>query len=290
MIRTQTVAHYEPSISTDRPESGDEQARRVKQRETMTRVLANSLVNQLLQSGCGEGEVINLATQILHYVTSRGFGNGTQAEAADPHGEAPTVVTWRLQPASRDRHVIAGSRVSLQPLESSHLPLLKKWREDPEIRKTCSAKFLADLMGRNGRDPVDHLEFIIHDEHRRPIGLVALFHIDEDVGQAEMAKLLGEPSSRGSGYALEATGLLLAYAFRVLKLYRVYLRTKGFNLHNIQLNERLGFQFEGILRASERLQDELIDVVLMSMLAREFTARYEVRESPASEPAELSAS
>jgi diamine N-acetyltransferase len=278
-MRTESLAHHEPTTTLSASLQGEELARQSKQRETMTRVLANSLVNQLLQSGCGEGDVINLASQILHYVTSRGFGNGNgRKPAADPHGEEMTVVEWRLEPAPHDRHFIAGPRVTLRPLESPHLPYLRRWQEDPEIQRTCSAKLLSDLLQRNGRRRDDHLEYIIHNERQRPIGLVALFQIDPDAGQAEMAKLLGDPAARGSGYASEATGLLLAYAFEILKLHRVYLRTKGFNLHNIQLNEKLGFQFEGILRASDRLQDELIDVVLMSMLAREFASRYEVRE------------
>ena len=97
-------------------------------------------------------------------------------------------------------------------------------------------------------------------------------------GQGEIAKLLGNPDALGAGYAREASALLLAFAFERLGLERIYLRTNGFNLHNIKLNERLGFQFEGILRSSYRLNGELIDVVLMSMLAAEYYRKYGTRE------------
>lgn len=279
-MRTHTVTHLEPSGEANPQPEGDALARQVKQRETMNCVLANSLVNQLLQSGCGEGDVINLATQILHYVTNHGFGNGASRTQDESRSETPLRVDWRLTPADHGRHVIHGERVTLRPLESSHLPFLRTWREDGEIQRTCSSKLLAEVLRRNGRRREDHREFVIHDESETPIGLMALFHIDPDSQQAEVAKLLGDPAARGRGYATESTGLLLSYAFQVLELHRVYLRTKGFNLQNIELNEKLGFQYEGILRASERLQGELIDVVLMSMLAREYTERYHTRELP----------
>ena len=86
------------------------------------------------------------------------------------------------------------------------------------------------------------------------------------------------PKALGCGFAHDATCLLLAFAFETLGLQRIYLRTNGFNLKNIALNEDLGFHFEGILRASEILDGQLVDVVQMSMLADEFRHKYTIRE------------
>jgi RimJ/RimL family protein N-acetyltransferase len=155
---------------------------------------------------------------------------------------------------------------------------LKRWCEQPHIQRTCSHKLLTELIEGSVDERDERHDFVVQDESESPVGLVSLFRINRTVRQAETAKLVGEPAALGAGYAHEATCLLLGYAFHNLDLQRVYLRTNGFNLQNIGLNEKIGFRFEGILRASDVLNQELVDVVLMSMLGREFYRRYRVRE------------
>ena len=88
--------------------------------------------------------------------------------------------------------------------------------------------------------------------------------------QAEYIKMIGEPAFRGKGAAQEATRLILSYGFRTLGLNRIYLRTRGGNLKNIRLNERMGFRFEVVLEEAALFEGRLTDVVLMGMLRREF--------------------
>jgi RimJ/RimL family protein N-acetyltransferase len=278
-MHTKLVTHYEPSSLSSPTADRDQSNKLRKQREVMNQVLANSLVHQLFQSGCSEGEVIDFASQILHTVTDRGFRNGEE-RSREPTTEEPLEIRWRLEHLEDDRHQIHGERVCLVPLEGSHRALLAQWQKEPHIQRTCSYQLLDELIQEQASPSRSRVDFIIHNEGKHPIGLVSLFHLDPSIRQAEIAKLLGDPEAIGSGYAHEASGLLLSYAFQVLNLQRVFLRTNGFNMLNIKLNEKLGFQFEGILRASELLNGELIDVVLMSMLAREYYRKYGVRELP----------
>lgn len=253
-----------------------------KQHEIMYRVLADTVINQLISSGCDAGQLIDFGSEVLRHIADRGFAcdpdEASKGEGVD--SGRTEAVPYRLEMTGDGAARIMGSRVALCGLAEEDRSLLEDWLGEPEIHRTFSKLLLQDLIDglpEVTRDPW-RKDFLIRDENSRGIGLVCLFRIEPDIRQAEMAKLLGPPDARGKGYAKEATRLLLCYAFDELKLRRVYLQTAGFNLHNIKLNESIGFKFEGILRESQALEDKLVDVVLMSMLAREFAKRYRLQQ------------
>jgi RimJ/RimL family protein N-acetyltransferase len=252
-----------------------------KQLQAMQQVLAETVVTQLSDAGCDGGQLIEFASELIRCITERGFADdgdgaldaGAYASEADEALALP--VLFRLEKVRQNRHALHGPRVCLRPVGPGDRPLLEAWRQDTEIRKTFGRDLLDHLIARIDALAGDERrrDFLIcdgSDPSGRGVGAVCLFHIDAATGQAEIAKLLGDPRARGKGYAKEATGIVLGYAFRTLRLRRVYLQTAGFNLHNIKLNEKLGFRFEGILRESRALGGRLVDVVQMSMLAREY--------------------
>jgi len=244
-----------------------------RQHEMMCRVLAESVVAQLVASGCDAGELIDFGSEVLRNIAERGFAADADGSPQNDEGtEERRAIPYAVAPLDGDRHRVHGARVTLRPLRGDDLPLLGDWQKDPAIRQSFGTRLLAELTGTmspEGRGPASR-DFVICDEAGRDIGLICLHRIDTAVSQAEIAKLIGSTEARGKGYAREATGLALAYAFDELGLGRVYLRTAGFNLHNIRLNEKMGFRFEGILRGSDILADRRVDVVLMSILRREF--------------------
>lgn len=260
--------------------SAEDEHEKRKQHEVMARVLADTVVNQLIDSGCDPGQLIDFASEVVRCITGRGFARKVEKHSDAPSAEGVEVrpIRWRVNEISEHRHELYGDRVTLRHIEASNAELLKRWREDPEISKTFSGPLLTYLLAHLPELSEDERrrDFLVSDESGRGIGLVSLFNIDHSVSQAETAKLLGESDGRGKGYATEAVQLLLAYAFAVLKLRRVYLQTGGFNLHNIKLNEKMGFKFEGILRESAILMGEHVQIVVMSMLAREFFQTYQL--------------
>ncbi|HUS93432.1 MAG TPA: GNAT family protein, partial [Phycisphaerae bacterium] len=254
------------------PEDSEEQKRR-KQLEITCRVLAGSVVRQLIDSGCDAGQLIDFASEVLRCVTDRGLSDGPGPVAPVPAERAKiTTVAYRAEPLGDHHHRVLGSRVMLRPLDVGDGDLLAAWAAEREIRRTLSEGLLRHLLARMSEVVADpsRRDLVVCNEGGRAIGLVTLYDIDEEIGQAEMAKLLGDPAMRGKGYAKEATHLLLAYAFHELALRRVFLRTAGFNLHNIRLNEKVGFKFEGILRRAHLLDGTPIDIALMSMLRAEY--------------------
>lgn len=251
-----------------------------RQHEIMCRVLAESVVAQLLAAGCDAGQLIDFGGEVLRIIAERGFAAQVEDSPENGPGAAQRQeIPYRLTPAGGGLHRIHGPRVTLRPLVADDLPLLAGWRQDAAIRQSFSARMLSRLTHGGASDDREQLprrDFIVCDEDGQNIGLMCLHNIDTAVSQGEMAKLIGAPHARGKGYAKESTGLVLAYAFDELGLGRVYLRTAGFNLHNIKLNEKIGFRFEGILRGSDVLDDRRVDVVLMSILRREFARLFVV--------------
>ncbi|MDP6633937.1 MAG: GNAT family protein [Phycisphaerae bacterium] len=246
-----------------------------KQDEILCRVLAESVVTQLIRSGCETGQLIGFTSEIMRNVIDRGFAQ-PDLHVEQPHHPRPNVVEVPFECETQDnKTVIRGLRVSLRPLTPDNLPLLDTWAQDKDIHHSLSRSLVCDLQGELTRPDTHTREsFIIHDEHDQPIGLTSLFNLSSSPSCGEMAKLVGDPNARGKGYAKESEVLMLAYAFDRLNLNRVFIRTAGFNLQNIKLNEKLGLRFEGILRECNMLDEELVDIVVMSILSREFEAIY----------------
>ena len=110
--------------------------------------------------------------------------------------------------------------------------------------------------------------------------MIGLDHIDHRNQRAEYGRMLiAEPQQRRHGYARDATGTLLHYAFTNLNLNRVYLRVYADNAEALGLYERCGFEREGVEREAVYMGGRFRDLVLMSILRREF-ASWQSRMGP----------
>jgi diamine N-acetyltransferase len=249
-----------------------------KQDEILCRVLAESVVTQLIRSGCETGQLIGFTSEIMRNVIDRGFAQ-PDLHVEQPHQQQSRIVQVPFEcEALGEKTVIRGARVSLRPLEPDNRPLLETWGREHDIQHSMSNSLVADLMDELTQPDTHTREsFIIHDEHDRPIGLTSLFNISSKPDCGEMAKLVGDPNARGHGYAKESEVIMLGYAFSRLKLNRVFIRTAGLNLQNIKLNEKLGLRFEGILRECKMIGEQLVDIVMMSILSREFETMYRLK-------------
>ncbi len=99
-----------------------------------------------------------------------------------------------------------------------------------------------------------------------PIGVVAFLNIDKVHKKAELRKLIGAPEHRARGYGKEATRYWIKYGFQKLNLKKIYLNTIDTNIHNIKINEEMGFKVEGILRNEAVVDGVSCDVLRMGLL------------------------
>jgi len=82
--------------------------------------------------------------------------------------------------------------------------------------------------------------------------------------------VIGEPQFWNKGYGTEITYLMLRHAFGTLNLNRVSLRVFAENKPAIHVYEKIGFQREGCMREAEFRTNKYTDVLLYSILRREW--------------------
>lgn len=173
--------------------------------------------------------------------------------------------------------MLIGPSVSLRPIEEEDLPLLVTWRNNPRIWARFFNKFPLSFSGQKAwyaellRNAARRLFMICERETARPVGTIGLDDIDFVNRWAELGNLLiGEQDCLGKGLAREALRLLLDYSFLRLNLNRVQVRIYADNERVIMMHRHCGFRDEGVLRQAQFDGGVYKDVLLMSILSREY--------------------
>lgn len=168
------------------------------------------------------------------------------------------------------------SPVRLVPHTAEFADCVLRWRNDPDI--------LGQLCSERAPTREEHEQWLARlDERRRefvvldagtsqPLGTASLSDVDARSGQAELGILIGEKSAWGRGIGRAAILALLKVAFDELVLHRVYLRVFPDNERALRLYASAGFVREGLLREAVRKDGRFRDLVVMSILDREWRA------------------
>jgi UDP-4-amino-4,6-dideoxy-N-acetyl-beta-L-altrosamine N-acetyltransferase len=176
------------------------------------------------------------------------------------------------------RRVLQSERIRLRPLASTDLRRCVKWFSDPQIIR---------FLGRNAPVSMAEEERWFRDYERRTdeqifaidvdgvhIGNIGLHKIDRTHRKADVGIVIGEASFWSKGFGTEAMLTALRYAFGPLGLNKVSLDVLEYNDRAIRTYERLGFRQEGVHREDVYKEERFINVIRMSILARE------LREAP----------
>jgi RimJ/RimL family protein N-acetyltransferase len=174
--------------------------------------------------------------------------------------------------------IVRGERVSLRPLAEGDLPLVRRWRSDPEVtrywiseRAPSQEEVWAWYVGNRESGT---LTWAILGEEGTPIGYINLFDLDRENRRAELALMIGERASWGRGYARDALRALLGYAFNALPaglgLHKVTLTVFAENQAARRVYLACGFREDGVLRDDFYRAGRWHDQILMSILEQEF--------------------
>jgi ribosomal-protein-alanine N-acetyltransferase len=109
---------------------------------------------------------------------------------------------------------------------------------------------------------------IVLKENSRPVGTMAVFHFDEDVGSAEIGYILGR-DHWGQGLMTELLSAFVRYGFGTLGLKRLYAELDPRNAGSVKVLERVGFTREGLRRRDYFCKGEITDTALYAMLSRD---------------------
>ena len=104
---------------------------------------------------------------------------------------------------------------------------------------------------------------------KKIIGLISLIKLDFVNKSAEIGYWL-DKNQTGKGIATKCCSEILKYGFDDLKLNRIVIRCGSENIKSQAIPERLGFKQEGVFRQSEWLHDRFVDLVVYSLLKKEW--------------------
>ena len=246
-------------------------------RRSLYRVLARNIVRQLLDSGHQGHELLPFVSEVMQAITDNGWDDKSEAPSARDNRSVGVRSSYEVCADELGRPTITCGDMVLRPPTPGDLAALQSWEEDPRVRASLVRSVLQFVMDNLGaaRPAAHRIDLIIcNPPTGEAVGLVSLHEMQDDVGHAELGKVVGNPEFRGRGLAAQATRLIVAYGFERIGLNRIYLRTLGANIKNIRLNERLGVRFEGVLREAAVLDGRPADVALMAMLRSEYLGQY----------------
>ncbi|WP_188188396.1 GNAT family N-acetyltransferase [Nonomuraea sp. SYSU D8015] len=183
-----------------------------------------------------------------------------------------------------DVPVLRGSLVRLEPLEMRHAADLARAAEEDRSaygftlvpRAEEMGAYLKDQLERPGLTPFAQVRVA----DGRAVGCTAFWDPRMWPGRRELRAIeVGwtwlAASAQGAGINAEAKFLLFTYAFEVLKVVRVDLKTDARNARSRRAIERLGARFEGVLRSwspswAPGEEGKLRDSAMFSVVADEW--------------------
>lgn len=170
----------------------------------------------------------------------------------------------------------------LREYRESDFEHVKRWVNDREATANLSPIFdrvQTEPMTRSFFNKALNNElpghyFVIADRgDERYIGQIDLRTQDDPSRQAGLGLIVPDPANRGQGIGREAMGLILTFAFDTLNLHKVWLNVFVRNIGAIGLYRSLGFSTEGVLRDDVYREGIYLDLMIMSILAREWRSQ-----------------
>jgi len=185
-------------------------------------------------------------------------------------------------------------QVRLTRVTREDIEHVAKWLEDLEISEYWFGRYASGAPAHLGYEPqkmlqrsdeeIDHLfSHSRHESSRRFFAIrtmsgehigEAQLAVDEALGDAQLAILIGRKDLWNRGYGAASTLALLEYVFERLGLYRVWVDVPEYNTAARQMFEHIGFQHEGTLRKSRPRADARYNSVILGILQTEFHRLY----------------
>lgn len=150
---------------------------------------------------------------------------------------------------------LSGQAVDLIPLEKVHYPELEKLSNEKRIWEfyvfdgTNSEKFLETLnCAIAEREKGTQFPFVIYHKQDKIIGSTRFMDIQSMHKKLEIGWTWLHPDYWATEINLECKLLLLTFCFENLKTIRVQFKTDENNLRSRKAIEKIGGQYEGLLR------------------------------------------
>jgi RimJ/RimL family protein N-acetyltransferase len=173
--------------------------------------------------------------------------------------------------------MIHSTNIYLRPMEITDVKKKVNWVNSAEVRKTLAfidfpvSQLATEAWLRKIATDGSRKDFMIclkNDD--TPIGFCGIKNIDLINQKAESYLAIGDHNYWGKGFGYETKKVLLDYSFDHLNLNKVYSYHQADNVAMIKINLKLGAKQEGILREDMRVSGEMKDMVIISVLKKEY--------------------
>ena len=165
------------------------------------------------------------------------------------------------------------SGILLRPITMDDTQNILKWRNSIEVKKYfCMQQDLTkeqhEWWLKNRVETGCVIQYIIVDQQtNQDLGTVYIRDIDEEHLNGEFGIYIGEAVSRNKGIGTIAMDMICDYAFKELKLHKIFLRVLADNLAAIKVYKKNGFIEEGLFKEHIRNQlGEYKDLVFMGRM------------------------
>lgn len=171
--------------------------------------------------------------------------------------------------------MLKGTQVGLRPMVSEDVWYLYRWYNDQRVMEDLGlrrALFCVSvdeeraIVEKKLTSPTNRDFMIVDLGTEKSIGWTGLSHIDLRNSSAEMDLVIGEVSEWGRGKGAEAARMMVAHAFEVMNLHRVYLRVPCYNERAIACFKASGLVIEGTLRDDHHHHGDFASSYVMSAL------------------------
>lgn len=179
-----------------------------------------------------------------------------------------------------DIPVLVTDRLILRKMEISDAPMLYTYWSDETVTKHMNIASFADVS--EAEQMIGFLDglrqegklirwTIIRKRDGLILGSGGYNSLVSETLRGEIGYELGK-EYWGQGLMAEALTAILSYGFTALQLNRVQALVETENTASQKLLVKLGFQQEGLLREYECFKDKAVDLLMYSLLRREFAA------------------
>jgi len=181
---------------------------------------------------------------------------------------------------------LIGEKIYLRPILPEDADFICRGENDPRVRESLFLSFPTDPVRQKEKilsqlAARDNIIFTIAEKNGdSTVGQTAFFRLDW-VSRATVFYLaILDAESWHKGYGLEATRLMVDYAFATLNLHRIQLHVFAENLPAIKIYQKVGFIKEGVLREAMFHHDRYCDFWVMGLLREDWLKlQYKSREA-----------
>jgi RimJ/RimL family protein N-acetyltransferase len=228
--------------------------------EQMLKLVAKGFYNELIKYGVNKPEIVTVAGHLLDNLLHQGERPNKESEYYNALFRINDI-----QDEWSKKKRLTVQQVSLAPLDSSLTSAIAGWLRDPLVRESFVPAFPTSQkeLEEYFRNPTRQYFGIFHEDE--PTGIIGAENIDRETSKLEMRKLVGNTAMRGKGIGKQATFVFLYYVFEILKFQKVYLHSTDINIRNLNLNNKFGFELEGVFFDDAVVQGKKVDLVRMGL-------------------------